>query len=274
MGILEAIVLGIVQGLTEFLPVSSTAHLRIVPALLGWDDPGAAFTAVTQIGTLVAVLIYFRDDILKLTIAWIESLLSRQPWKTPESTQAWYIAFGTIPIVFFGLLLKSFIESEFRSLYVIAGTLIALALLFVVAEKDSTLNRDLKSLTMGETVIIGFAQAIALIPGSSRSGTTITAGLFLNLNREAAARFSFLLSIPAVALSGLYQLYKMHRDVMSGEIGLPLIVATVVAGIVGWWSIDVLLKYLRTHSTWVFIVYRIALGILLIVLIGMQVVQP
>lgn len=274
MSILEAVVLGIVQGLTEFLPVSSTAHLRIVPALLGWSDPGAAFTAVTQIGTLLAVLFYFRKDLMNMLRAFLKSLANKKPFETEDSRLAWYILFGTIPIAVLGLLLKHDIENGFRSLYVIACSLIGLALLLVLAEKISRRNRSLRQLNFIETQIIGLAQAVALVPGSSRSGTTITAGLFLNLTREGAARFSFLLSVPAVGLAGLYELYSLKDAILAGQIGFPLLIATAVAGVVGFLSIDFLLKYLRSHSTYLFIWYRIAIGVLILVLLQAHVLLP
>ncbi|MBN1449307.1 MAG: undecaprenyl-diphosphate phosphatase [Bacteroidetes bacterium] len=273
MSIIEAIILGIVQGLTEFIPISSTAHLRIVPALLGWEDPGAAFTAVTQIGTLIAVLVYFRKDIVTLTTAFLRSLYRRKPFETQDARLAWYILFGTIPIGVFGLLFKDFIETDFRSLYVISGSLIVLALILALAERVGKRQRDVASMTLLDTQLIGLAQALALIPGASRSGTTITAGLFLNLTREAAARFSFLLSIPAITLSGLYQLYQM-RGSLAGDPGVSLLIAVVVSGIVGYLSIEFLLRYLRSHSTWLFIIYRIALGVLILILLATQFVQP
>lgn len=273
MDILEAIVLGIVQGLTEFLPISSTAHLRIVPAFLGWEDPGAAFTAVTQIGTLIAVFVYFRSDIVSLSRAFILSLLERNPYATKDSRMAWWILFGTIPIGVFGLLFKDLIETEFRSLYVISASLIVLALLLLLSEKLGKRDRKLTDLRFLDTILIGVAQALALIPGASRSGTTITAGLLLNLDREDAARFSFLLSIPAITLSGLYQLYQL-RDILAGDFGVALLVAVVVSGIVGYLSIEFLLRYLRSHSTGLFIVYRIVLGVAILIMISFQFVQP
>ncbi len=273
MSLLEAVVLGIVQGLTEFLPVSSTAHLRIVPALLGWNDPGAAFTAVTQIGTLLAVFVYFRRDIAELSAAFARSLITLKPFGTQESRMAWWILFGTLPIGIFGLLFKDFIETDFRSLTVIAVSLIALAVLLSIAERAGKRRRTLAEMKLIDTQAIGLAQALALIPGASRSGTTITAGLFLNLKREDAARFSFLLSIPAITLSGLYQLYQL-RSQLAGEFGIALLVAVVVSGIVGYLSIGFLLRYLRSHSTWLFIGYRIALGIVILILLSIDFVQP
>lgn len=273
MDVLQAMLLGVVQGATEFLPISSTAHLRIVPALFGWDDPGAAFTAVTQIGTMIAVLVYFRKDLLALSGAFLRGLVRKAPFVEEQSRLAWWIILGTIPIVLAGLLLKDAIESTFRSLYVISASLILLALLLALAERLGKRTRDMARIGWRDGLLIGIAQAVALVPGSSRSGSTITMGLFLNLRREDAARFSFLLSVPAVLLSGLYQLYAL-RDTLLTDFGVQLAVATVVAGIVGYASIAVLLRFLRTHSTTVFIVYRIALGILLIVLIAQDIVIP
>jgi undecaprenyl-diphosphatase len=273
MNLFEAVVLGIVQGLTEFLPISSTAHLRIVPALLGWDDPGAAFTAVTQIGTLVAVFVYFRRDISTLGIAFARSIMHLRPFETADARMAWWIMFGTIPIGIFGLLFKDMIETDLRSLHVIAASLIILALVLAAAERYGTRRRDISTMKITDTQLIGLAQALALIPGASRSGTTITAGLFLHLNREDAARFSFLLSIPAITLSGMYQLFQL-RDNLAGDFGIALLVAVVVSGIVGYLSIEFLLRYLRTHSTALFIVYRLALGVAIYVLLAIDFIQP
>lgn len=272
MNLFEAVVLGIVQGLTEFLPISSTAHLRIIPAFLGWDDPGAAFTAVTQIGTLIAVFVYFRKDIASLSNAFFRSVISLHPFETLESRMAWWILLATLPIGVFGLLFKSLIESEFRSLTVIAISLIVLAVILAIAEKAGKRSRPIEKMKFLDTQLIGMAQALALIPGASRSGTTITAGLFLNLKREDAARFSFLLCIPAITLSGLFQLYEL-RDVLVGELGSALLVAILVSGVVGYLSIEFLLRYLRSHSTWLFIYYRIALGIIILLMISLDIVQ-
>ena len=273
MSVLEAVVLGIVQGLTEFLPISSTAHLRIVPAFLGWQDPGAAFTAVTQIGTLLAVLVYFRKEISRYSRAFLQSCLHRAPYESPDSRMAWWILLGTIPISVFGLLLKSWIETSFRSLEVIACSLIILGVLLAVAERFSLFNRRAESMRFLETQFIGFAQAFALVPGASRSGVTITAGLFLHLTREEAASFSFLLSIPAVALSGVYQLYKL-RNVLAGEFGFTLAIATFVSAVVGFLSIAFLLRYLRRHNMFVFILYRIVLGSFLLLAVYLNILSP
>ena len=267
MDLLQAIVLGIVQGLTEFLPISSSGHLRIVPAIVGWDDPGAAFSAVIQLGTMAAVVLYFRSDLWRIATAWLASLRDRSRRSELDARMGWYLIWGTVPIVVFGFTFSHQIENGARSLYLIGTTLILLGLLLLVAEKVSRRERDVTSVTKKDAIIIGFAQALALIPGVSRSGATITAGLFLGLDRVAAARFSFLLSIPAVVLSGLYEL----RDVVSGSaeggVGIaPTAVATVLAFISGYISIAFLLRFLTTHTTAVFVAYRVGLGAVVLVL--------
>jgi undecaprenyl-diphosphatase len=264
---LEAIVLGIVQGLTEFLPISSTGHLRIVPAFLGWEDPGAAFTAVTQLGTMAAVLLYFREDLIRIAEAWLRSLRDPALRTGLDARLGWYIVLGTIPIGIFGVLFKDQIESGARDLYVIGTALIVLGLVLLVAEQVGTRDREIKDIDARDGFTIGFAQALALIPGVSRSGATITMGLFRGLDRPAAARFSFLLSIPAVVLSGLLEL----GSILSGEEGqhtslFALAIATLLAFVVGYASIAFLLRYLERHSTIVFVIYRVALGSLVLVL--------
>jgi undecaprenyl-diphosphatase len=265
----EAVIIGAVQGLTEFIPISSTAHVRIVPALFGWKDPGAAVTAVTQLGTLAAVLIYFRTDLVHFSRAAVVSVFSykrRNEWDERTWTDvrmAWFIAIGTIPIGICGILLKDMIETEFRSLTIIAGSMIGLAVLLAVAEWTSIRRRTVNEMGFLDTQAIGWAQALALIPGVSRSGVTITAGLFIGLKREAAARFSFLLSIPAVLASGLFELKDLLEKGLGGEGLGNLILATVVAAIVGYASIAFLIKWLQTRSTLIFILYRITLGILI-----------
>ncbi|HMS63805.1 MAG TPA: undecaprenyl-diphosphate phosphatase [Ignavibacteria bacterium] len=265
--IFKAVVLGIIQGTTEFIPVSSTAHLRIIPALLGWKDIGAAYTAVMQIGTLIATLIYFREDIISLTSGFLHSLKKKDFNSNPDSRIFILIILGTIPIGLCGLFLKKFIEGDARGLYVISAALIILAVILFIAEKVSSKNKDFSQITIKDGIFIGFAQALALIPGSSRSGVTITAGLFAGLKREVAARYSFLLSIPAIALSGLYELYK-ERAVLLNENLISLSVATIVSGIVGYYSIAFLITYLKTKSNLVFIIYRIALGIIILILLS------
>jgi undecaprenyl-diphosphatase len=276
MTVFQAIVLGIVQGLTEFLPISSTAHLRIVPALLGWNDPGAAFTAVIQFGTLVAVLIYFAKDIANILQAVISGIARGKPLHNRDAQMGWMIAVGTIPIVVLGLLFKKSIETSWRSLYIISAAMIGLALVLMLAEivtkRRVARGAELKSLdklSWKDTFLVGLAQAVALIPGSSRSGTTITGGLFVGMNRATAARFSFLLSLPSVFAAGMFELIEQRHALLSSEIGaLNLIVATVIAGIVGYASIAFLLGYLKKHSTYLFIIYRFAVGILLLILLS------
>jgi len=259
VNIIQGIILGIVQGLTEFLPISSTAHLRIVPAFFGWNDPGAAFTAITQLGTMAAVLHYFRRDLWGIVKGLFAGLTSVQSRSTESFRMGMYIILGTIPICIFGLVFSHQIETKARSLYLISTTLIALGLLLLFAEAKGRRKKDLSSLTLRDGMFFGLAQALALIPGVSRSGSTITAGLFLGFNREAAARYSFLLSVPAVVLSGAFELRKIGEG---GAIPIgPTVVATLFAFIVGWLSIAGLLKFLNTHSTMVFVVYRVILGI-------------
>ena len=275
MSILEAIVLGIIQGLTEFLPISSTAHLRILPALFGWNDPGAAFTAVIQIGTLVAVLYYFYADILRIATATVQNTLQGKPFENFDSRMGYMMILATVPIVISGLLLKTYIETSFRSLYVIAFTLIALALLLMLAEffvkvrvEKGEKQKELTDLSWLEAIVVGLAQCVALIPGASRSGVTITGGLFLGMTRETAARFSFLLSLPSIFAAGIYQLIKAREALFATSEGiLNLLIATVVSGVVGYYSIAFLLNYLKKNSTYLFIAYRIALGLLLLVLL-------
>jgi undecaprenyl-diphosphatase len=266
MDTFQAIVLGIVQGLTEFLPVSSSGHLRIVPAFAGWEDPGAAFTAVIQLGTLLAVLIYFRTDLWNITRGFLRSLRDPQARGTHEARMGWLLIIGTIPIVIFGVVFKDQIESGARSLYLIGTMLIVLGLVLLLAERVSRRDRELESLTMRDGVIIGFAQAAALVPGVSRSGATLSAGLFLNFDRAAAARYSFLLSVPAVVLSGAFEM--RHIGDGDGAGAAATAIATLLAFVVGYASIAFLLRYLTTHSTAVFVAYRVVLGALVLGLAG------
>jgi undecaprenyl-diphosphatase len=264
MDALQAIVLGIVQGLTEFLPVSSTGHLRIVPAFLGWDDPGAAFTAVTQLGTMAAVLLYFREDLWRIVTTWLRSLRDPSLRGTLDARMGWYIGLGTIPIAVAGLIFSDQIEEGARSLYLIGTTLILLGLLLLAAERAARHHRPLEQITRRDAVVIGIAQACALVPGVSRSGATLTAGLFLGFDRTSAARYSFLLSVPAVVLSGLFELRKIGDEDGAGAV--PTAIATLLAFVVGYASIAFLLRWLTTHSTAVFVAYRVALGALVIAL--------
>jgi undecaprenyl-diphosphatase len=262
MDALQAIVLGIVQGLTEFLPVSSTGHLRIVPAFLGWEDPGAAFTAVTQLGTMAAVLLYFREDLWRIATTWARSLRRPELRSELDARMGWYIGLGTIPIAVFGLIFSDQIEEGARSLYLIGTTLILLGLLLLAAERAARHDRPLERITRRDAIVIGFAQALALVPGVSRSGATLTAGLFLGFDRTSAARYSFLLSVPAVVLSGDFELRKIGEEDGAGF--APTAIATLLAFVVGYASIAFLLRWLTSHSTAVFVAYRVALGALVI----------
>lgn len=263
MSTLESIVLGIVQGLTEFLPISSSGHLRIVPALFGWEDPGAAFTAVCQLGTMAAVLLYFRKDLLQVAKAWFAGLRDPVARQTLDSRIGWYLIIGTIPIGIVGLIFKHQIEGPLRSLEVIGATLVLFSIVMAIVDIRAKQDREIKDLDTRSGLMIGVVQALALIPGVSRSGSTITAGLYLGFTREAAARFSFLLSVPAVVLSGLFELKDIgsHDGAAAGTV--PTIIATIVAFGVGYASIAFLLKYLRTHTLAAFVAYRIVVGLLI-----------
>ncbi len=268
MSIIEAIVLGLVQGLTEFIPVSSTAHLEIVPVILGWGDPGAAFSAVVQFGTLFAALIYFAKDIIRLIAGFFRGLASRRPLADTDSREAWLVILGTIPIGILGLLLKKYIESTFRGLWVITTMVIVVAVLLQIAEVYARKRqlRAFEDMTVSDGVAIGIGQCLALIPGSSRSGSTIMAALFRRIDRPTAARYSFLLSIPAVGAAGMLEL--IHERSHLAELGwTPIIVSIAVAFISGYASIWFLIRYLRTHTTTVFIYYRYALGAVMIAML-------
>jgi undecaprenyl-diphosphatase len=269
VSLLEAIVLGITQGLTEFLPISSTAHLRIVPAFAGWEDPGAAFTAVTQLGTMTAVLLYFRADLLRIGHAWLRSLRDPAARRELDARLGWYILLGTIPIGIFGLAFKDQIETGARDLYLISVALIVLGLVLLAAEEVGRKERSIEQVTRRDGIAIGLAQALALVPGVSRSGATISAGLFLGFDRTSAARFSFLLSVPAVVLSGLLEFASILNGSEGQHAGLgALAVATFLAFVVGYASIAFLLRFLANHSTIIFVVYRVALGVLVLVLVS------
>jgi undecaprenyl-diphosphatase len=273
MGLLRAVVLGLVQGITEFLPISSTAHLRITPELFGWQDPGAAFDAIIQLGTVAAVLVFFRRDIVQMFRAWVEGLRRREPLGTTESRLAWFVLIGTIPVVVLGFVFKHAIETTLRSLYVVAAAMIGLALLLAAAEWTARHSRRLEDLTWTDGWIIGFWQALALVPGSSRSGTTLTGGLWRGLRREDAARYSFLLSIPATTAAGLFQLRHLRHASTPFTVG-ELAAAPSVAFVSGMLAIGALLRYLRTRTTLVFVVYRLGLGVLLLALLHAGRLRP
>jgi undecaprenyl-diphosphatase len=275
MGWIEAVVLGVVQGLTEFLPISSSAHLRLVGEVFGWDDPGAAFTAITQIGTEAAVLLYFRRDIARIVVAWLGSLAGRRKGD-PDARMGWLIIVGSIPIVVLGLLFQDDIETTLRDLRIVATALIVFSLILFWADRVGAKQRELKDLTVPHGIGFGFAQAMALIPGVSRSGGTITAGLFLGYSRSAAARYSFLLAVPAVLGSGFFQAYEALTGDVAGQ-GVswgPTILATVIAFGVGLTVISWLLRYLDRGSFTPFVIYRVLLGVLVLALVQTGVLDP
>ena len=278
MGWIEAVVLGVVQGLTEFLPISSSAHLRVVGEVFGWGDPGAAFTAITQIGTEAAVLLYFRHDIARIVVAWLRSLRGRRDGAPldPDARMGWLIIVGSIPIVVLGLLLQDRIETTFRDLRIVATALILFSLVLFWADRVGAKKRELDSLTVGHGVAFGFAQAMALVPGVSRSGGTITMGLFLGYSRAAAARYSFLLAIPAVLGSGFFQAYEALTGGLAEDpvVWGPTILATVLAFGVGLTVIAWLLRYLDRGSFVPFVVYRIVVGLFVLGLVLGGVLDP
>ncbi|MDH7603485.1 MAG: undecaprenyl-diphosphatase UppP [Melioribacter sp.] len=282
MNIFEAIILGIIQGLTEFLPISSTGHLTVagkIMNLISSDKPQlwTSFIAVIQLGTLIAVVVYFREDIMDIIKDFYQdNFIRRKNFNTQSlnSKMGWYLVIATIPVAVIGLLFKDIIEGELtKNLYVISASLILLAVILAIAEKTGKLKRDMSNIKWYDAFVIGLAQSLALIPGSSRSGTTITAGLFLGLKRETAARFSFLMSIPAIFASGMLEFYESLKYIDFNS-SLNLIIATVASGIVGYLSIEFLLRYLKRNSTLIFIIYRIVIGILILLLISQGLIKP
>ena len=263
--------MGLIQGLTEFLPVSSSAHLLILGHFLPFaQDPGAAFTAITQIGTEAAVVIYFWRDIVRIIRNFFLALFGRIPRNDPDARMGWLIIVGSIPIVVLGLIFKHQIETIARNLWVVATTLIVFGIILGIADALGRKTRNLQDLTVGKGIIFGLAQALALIPGVSRSGGTISAGLFMGFSRAAAARYSFLLAIPAVLGSGFFELYSSIKDhSLTTTVGLgQTAVATVVAFVVGFGVIAFLMRWLSTKSFMPFVIYRILLGLVLIILLG------
>lgn len=282
MSILEAILLGIIQGLTEFLPISSTGHLTLAGNLLNLisaehPEKWTSFIAVIQLGTLLAILIYFWNDLWKITLDFLkDNIFSRKSFtnQTLNSKMGWYIIIGSIPVIIIGLGFKDVIEGALtKNLYIIAGSLIALGIILAIAEKLGKFKKDLVSIKWYDALIVGFAQSLALIPGSSRSGTTITAGIFLGFKRETAARFSFLLSVPAILGSGLLQLYEALEYIDTSGI-ITLVIATTASAISGYLTIGFLLKFLKSNSTFVFVFYRIMLGIVIIFMLLNGIINP
>ena len=274
IGVLEAcwrfLVLGVVQGLTEFLPISSTAHLKALPVLMGWGDPGVAVTAVIQLGSIAAVIAFFRHDLRQVLVGVSSALRSRQ-WHNPEVRLGLAIVLGTIPIVLAGLAIKVFVpdfdQSPLRSLQSIAVVSIVMALLLALAEQIGTRRRLLQQVKVRDGLLVGLAQALALIPGVSRSGSTLTASLFDGWNRADAARFSFLLGIPAITLAGLVELKEAFAHPAAGGV-LPLLVGIASSALVSWLAIAWLLRFLQNHSTWWFVGYRLFFGVGLLIWVG------
>jgi undecaprenyl-diphosphatase len=263
----QAVVLGTIQGLTEFLPISSSAHLRIFPEMFGWGDPGAAFTAVVQIGTELAVLIYFRHDIWRIGSTWLRSLVRPEYRGHLDARMGWFIIIGSLPIVLLGVALKDVIEQDFRSLWIIGTTLIVLGIVLGIADRVSRSDKTIRQISLRDAILMGLAQACALVPGVSRSGATISMGRFLGYEREAATRYAFLLAIPAVVGAGVFQL----RDIPDGDNlygWTPTIVATVISFVVGYAAIAWLLRYVSTKSYTPFVLYRVALGAATLILVA------
>lgn len=282
MNILESIILGIIQGLTEFIPISSTGHLTVAGKLMNLisdlnPERWTTFIAVIQLGTLFAVLIYFWKDLINILQDFIsDNLLTRKSFsvQSQNSKMGWYLIISTIPVVIIGLGFKDLIEGALtKNLYIISGSLIVLAFILAVAERLGKFNRNMNDIRWFDAFIIGIAQSFALIPGSSRSGTTITAAIFLGFNRETAARFSFLMSIPAVAASGLLQFYQAMEYIDTNGL-VTLLIATIISGIFGYLSIEFLLRYLRKKSTMIFIIYRIVVGIAILAMIYNGIIKP
>ncbi|GLU48885.1 undecaprenyl-diphosphate phosphatase [Nocardiopsis ansamitocini] len=272
MSIIEAIVLGLVQGLTEFLPISSSGHLRIVAAFSGWPDPGAAFTAVSQIGTELAVLIYFRKDVWNIISTWCRSLVVKELRRDINARMGWYVILGSLPIAIAGLLFEEQIAEPFRDLRLIALTLIVFGVLLGIVDRYSRKHRELTDLTAQRGVVFGLFQMLALVPGVSRSGATVTGGMLLGFKREAAARYAFLLAMPAVFASGVYKLKDIGGDEYAG-VGAT-IVGTVVAFVVGYAVIAWFMRFISTNSFMPFVYYRIVLGVLILTLVSFGVLTP
>ncbi|USQ78930.1 undecaprenyl-diphosphate phosphatase [Ornithinimicrobium faecis] len=270
MNYFEAMVLGLVQGLTEFLPISSSAHLSIVGQLLGSGDPGAAFTAISQLGTEAAVLVFFGRDIVRIITRWALSLAGRVPHDDPDARMGWLVIIGSIPIGILGYTLQDWIETDLRSLWLTATMLLVFALVIYAADRFAARvqrPKEMRDITWRDGILYGLAQSLALIPGVSRSGGTIAAGLFMGYNRETAARYSFLLAIPAVVGSGLYQVLKISDNAVPPEWG-QIWVATGIAFVVALAVIAWFMRYITTHTFTPFVMYRIGLALVLFALLG------
>ncbi|MGB3494755.1 MAG: undecaprenyl-diphosphate phosphatase [Elainellaceae cyanobacterium] len=276
INLLESVVLGIVQGATEFLPISSTAHLKAVPVALGWGDPGVSFTAVIQLGSIAAILWYFWNDIVQVVTGTLRAI-AQSDYQSQDFRIGMGIILGTLPIVAFGLMLKIFVpdldNSPIRSMGSIAIVSIVMSLLLALAEKVGKRERNLEKLGMQDGILMGLAQTIALMPGASRSGSTLTGGLFMGLERATAARFSFLLGLPAITLAGLVEMKDLLDTGMSGVGAFPLIAGLLSSGISSYIAIAWLLRYLQNHNTWVFVWYRLGFGVVILGAIAMGLVE-
>ncbi|WP_150256268.1 undecaprenyl-diphosphate phosphatase, partial [Nocardiopsis deserti] len=272
MSLFEAVILGLVQGLTEFLPISSSGHLRVVSALFGWPDPGAAFTAVSQIGTELAVVIYFRQRIWAILSTWTRSLVNRELRSDVNARMGWYVILGSIPIVVLGLLLEEQIDSVFRDLRLIALNLIIFGVILGVVDTYARKHRSLEDLNVPRGLTFGLFQALALIPGVSRSGGTLTGGMLLGFKRADAAEYAFLLALPAVFGAGIYKLTDIGDAEYAGW--GATIVGTLIAGVVGFVVIAWLMRFISTHSFMPFVYYRVGLGILVLALVSWGVLDP
>jgi undecaprenyl-diphosphatase len=258
---LQSVVLAIVQGISEFLPISSSGHLILIPRFFGWKDQGLAFDAATHVGTLAAVLVYFREDLFKMLFAWIRSITHRE--LTPDGRLAWVVLFGTLPVGIVGLLFKDTIETAFRNPMLVAANLTVFGILLWLADRYSRSTRDERSVGWKDAVVIGCAQALALVPGTSRSGVTMTAGLAMGLTRSAAARFSFLLSVPAVAAAGLMAVKDVIEAPDHANWG-PTLLAVIVSAITGYFTIHFLLKFIARVGMLPFMIYRLVIAAIVV----------
>lgn len=263
MDLLRAVVYGIVQGVTEFLPISSSAHLRLTPVLFGWEDPGAAFTAVIQLGTVLALILYFAKDLGQAIVGWSKSLTGG-PKDTPEARMGWAVFFGTLPIVVVGLALHDKIETTFRSLYIVAAGFIVMGLVMLYFDRNPGV-RKVDDVQPKDGVFVGLWQCLALLPGMSRSGSTISGALALGFDRAAAARFSFLMSVPSITLAGLYEALKERKN-LGGPLLMPTFVATIVSFFVGYAAIFWLMRFIQKRGISPFVLYRLVLGVVLLAL--------
>lgn len=272
VSVVHALVYGIVQGLTAFLPISSDAHIRLVPAIMHWEDPGAAFTAVIQLGPTLAVLIYFAKEIGRAVKAWAASLGGKDK-DTPDAKLGWGVFWGTIPIIVLGVALQHRIETSFRSLYYIAFSFIAVAIVMFLADRQARERRKVDDVQVKDGIVVGLWQCLALIPGMSRSGSTIAGSLFQGFDRESAARFSFMMGVPSFTAAGVYEAIKYHKE-LTGAVLAPLAVSLVVSFVVGYACIAWFLHYLQRRGIAPFVIYRIVLGIAIIALVQAKVLDP